>query len=422
MKKGKGKIDMNSELLFESIGYLEDELIERSEESVSPSRKLWIRWSVAAACMALLAGGAAYSGLKVVPFIPKDADELYMQSLSSISDSSGEDDMVILPSGSMDVKQMEADQEMEEASDFQKDGLSNSAPMMSDAELEASSSLFIEAKAEPFVSIEEMTKKTRQKEDVASDKSGTGKEHTEVKQMSRAFIRCTLNLGSDTAYTMLYTLSEINDDLSQDVLKASMGGSLAEYMKIQSSEIAEAPAYEFYRVSGHKELQYVILHDTGNDKYNLLEFDCIQSDNYAYGEILELMYGIYSADDIARIVSRPSEMDNTDAGKAQKQAIGELEITDKEDTLSFYNAFSTMTCYGSNRWDMVLNSRDDTPNATLEGARLERYLTIETKQGNQIDTMRYTALGGMFYESGGIAYSALSEADAEKMAEMLKIK
>ena len=382
---------MNSELLFESIGYLEDELIERSEESVNTGRRLWIRWSVAAACMALLAGGAVYSGLKVAPFIPKDADELYMQSLSSISDSSREDDIVLLPSGSMDAKQMDADQEME-------------------------------AEAEPFVSIVEMAEKTRQKEDVVSDTSESLKQHDVMTQMSLAFIRCTLNLDSDTAYTVLYTFSEMNDDLSQDVLKVSIGGSMSEYMNIQSPEIAETPAYEFYRVSGHKELQYVILYDPGIDKYNLLEFDSIQGDDYAYGEVLELMYGIYSADDIVRIVSRPSEMDNTDAGKAQKQAIGELEITDKEDILAFYNAFSTMTCYGSSRWDLVLNSRDDTPNATLEGARLERYLIIETIQGNQIDAMRYTALGGMFYESGGIAYSALSEEDAEKMAEILKIK
>ena len=413
---------MNSECLFESIGYLEDELIERSEESVNTGRRLWIRWSVAAACMALLAGGAVYSGLKVTPFTQKDADELYMQSLCSISGSSEEDDIALLPSGSMDAKQMDANQEMEVASDFQKDGLSSSTQMMSAAELEASSSLFIEAESEPFVNIGEMAKKTRQKEDVTSDESETGKEHAEVTQMSRAFIRCTLNLGSDTAYTMLYTLSETNDDLSQDVLKASVGGSLAEYMKYQGSEIAEAPAYEFYRVSGHKELQYVILYDPRNDNYDLLKFDCIQGDDYAYGDVLELMYGIYSADDIARIVSRPSEMDNTDAGKTQKQAIGELEITDKEDILAFYNAFSNMTCYGSSRWDMVLNSRDDTTNATLEGARLERYLTIETTQGNRIDTMKYTALGGMFYESGGIAYSALSEEDAARMAEILKIK
>lgn len=416
-------MDMNSECLFESIGYLEDELIERSEESVNTGRRLWIRWSVAAACMALLAGGAVYSGLKVALFMPKDADELYMQSLSSISDSLGEEDMALLPSESIKVKQMDADQEMEAESDFQKDGLgADIAQMLSDSELEGSSSFFKEAEAEPFVGIEEMTEKTRSKEDVVSDASESLKQQNVMTQMSSAFIRCTLNLGSDTAYTMLYTFSEINDDLSQDVLKASVGGSLAEYMGYQGSEIAEAPAYEFYRVSGHKELQYVILYDSGNDKYNLLKFDCIQGDNYAYRDVLELMYGIYSVDDIARIVSRPSEMDNTDGGKAQKQAIGELEITDKEDILAFYNAFSTMTCYGSGRWDIILNSRDDTPNATLEGARLERYLTIETTQGNQIDAMRYTALGGMFYESGGIAYSALSEEDAAKMAEMLKIK
>lgn len=386
---------MNSECLFESIGYLEDELIERSEASANTGRRLWIRWSVAAACMALLAGGAAYSGLKVAPFTSKDADELYMQSLSSINDSSEEDSRKLLPSESMD-----ADQEMESDS----------------------SSLFIEAEAEPFVSIGEMAVKTRANENVFTDASEDVKKSNEMTQMSRAFVRCTLNLGSDTAYAMLYTISEINGDLSQDVLKASMGGSLTEYMKTQSSEMTETPAYEFYRVSGHKELQYVILYDPGNDNYSLLKFDCIQGDNFSYGDVLELVYGIYSADDIARIVSRPSEMDNTDAGKAQKQAIGELEITDKEDILAFYNAFSTMTCYGPSRWDMVLNSRDDTPGATLEGARLERYLIIETAQGNRIDAMRYTALGGMFYESGGIAYSALSEEDAAKMAEMLKIE
>jgi len=57
-----------------------------------------------------------------------------------------------------------------------------------------------------------------------------------------------------------------------------------------------------------------------------------------------------------------------------------------------------------------------------ESVRLGRYLTLRLDNGVSIDTLKYTAVSGMFYEYGGIAYNRLSASDKELVDKLLGIE
>ncbi len=204
----------------------------------------------------------------------------------------------------------------------------------------------------------------------------------------------------------------------------------------------------YYRVAGHEDLQYLIYKEThavydgeGTYAYNedgelieadyyfLLKFICFDSEEYAYSDVLRLVYQIDSAEDIKQILVKPSKADNSDTGKALQDEIGESTVTDAAEIETFYEILSSITCYGSDRWDLIdLGSWDIAADSTVNDdsqtysrVLLERYLTLTTDYGNEIDGLKYTAYSGMFYEFSGIAYSALDEEQAELICEILGI-
>ncbi|MBD5534240.1 MAG: hypothetical protein HDQ99_00935 [Lachnospiraceae bacterium] len=86
---------------------------------------------------------------------------------------------------------------------------------------------------------------------------------------------------------------------------------------------------------------------------------------------------------------------------------------------------SSLTCYGSDRWDIInYGSADAATDGTgpLDAVRLGRYLSLVTEYGNEIDSLKYTAVSDMFYEFSGIAYNTLSEEQAQKMCEIFGIE
>ena len=58
----------------------------------------------------------------------------------------------------------------------------------------------------------------------------------------------------------------------------------------------------------------------------------------------------------------------------------------------------------------------------LNAVRLGRYLTLETSAGTVIDSLKYTAAGGQFYEYGGIAYAPLDPETAAAVTSLLGIE
>lgn len=196
------------------------------------------------------------------------------------------------------------------------------------------------------------------------------------------------------------------ESVDSSILKESTGS------KVEGTQ-------NWYKVSGHEDMQYLIYDDNG--EYSLWIFNSFQSESYAYNDVLQLIYNIDSAEDITEIIVAPATMDNTDEGKAIQNEIGTTTIADDEDINILYDVLSELTCYGSDHWDMI-GLGGDSPSAMQEQVRAGRYLTLITSQGMKIDTLKYTGISGMFYEYSGIAYSALTLEEKSAIEEILNIE
>lgn len=187
------------------------------------------------------------------------------------------------------------------------------------------------------------------------------------------------------------------------VLKASIG-----------SEVEGAQ--NWYRVSGHEDMQYLILEK--EDEYSLWKFYAFQSENYSYNDVLKNIYNIQSAEDIEKIVVTPANMDNSDEGKALQNQIGTKTITDRESIKAIYDVLTGLTCYGDNNWEMI----GLLDGSLLNQVRVGRYLTIITSQGMEVDRIKYTGVSHTFYEYGGIAYDWLVEEEYMVVEKILGIE
>ena len=180
---------------------------------------------------------------------------------------------------------------------------------------------------------------------------------------------------------------------------------------------------EWHYVSGHSDLQYLIRND--GQESSLWKFQCFDSSEYPYNDVLKLVYQIDSADAITEIEVEPARMDNTDAGKKIQEEVGTRKITDRAAIETIYEVLSGMTCYGSGQWERIdygnVEAASDGQTPSHEAVRLGRYLSITTEYGNVIDGLKYTAVSEVFYEFSGIAYSPLTEEQAAGICEIIGI-
>lgn len=222
----------------------------------------------------------------------------------------------------------------------------------------------------------------------------------------------TMQISVD-GYTAIYEGVDVSDrDMFSEMLYASKGAALSEES-------------DFYYVSGHTDKQYLIqMQDT---ELSLWKFLCFDAESYSYRDVLEGIYGVYSADGIAEVIVSAGNMDNTAEGLRIQQEIGTLAVTDREDIAIVYQILSGMTCYGMDNWDKIqTGSRDADASGAMkeldehQEVRMTRYLTIVTPY-NEIDSLKYTAASGMFYEFNGIAYEALLVDDAKALNRIFRI-
>ena len=210
---------------------------------------------------------------------------------------------------------------------------------------------------------------------------------------------------------------------------AQYSGFYTEVPSAGSSVLAESMGKsidnteEWHYVSGHSDLQYLIRND--GQESSLWKFQCFDSSEYPYNDVLKLVYRIDSADAITEIEVAPARMDNTDGGKKIQEEVGTRKITDRAAIETIYEVLSGMTCYGSGQWERIdygnVEAAGDGQTPSHEAVRLGRYLSITTDYGNVIDGLKYTAVSDMFYEFSGIAYSPLTEEQAASICEIVGI-
>lgn len=234
------------------------------------------------------------------------------------------------------------------------------------------------------------------------------------------------------SYVNISMLLASNEGVEEQALKIELveiENYSAHYYKVSSVESdilresigreVQGTQQKWYKVSGHEDMQYLI--SSNNNEYSLWKFESFQKESYPYSDVLQTIYNIHSAEDIAKIIVTPANMDNTDEGQAIQDEIGTSIVTDDKSIETIYNVLSGLTCYGGNHWNKI-GLGDDTPSAMLNQVRAGRYLTMVTSQGMEIDTLKYTGISGMFYEYGGIAYSALTMEEKTAVEKILNIE
>lgn len=195
-----------------------------------------------------------------------------------------------------------------------------------------------------------------------------------------------------------------------------------------------ADSRAWYIPAGTTNLKYLILQDSEGN-YSLWVFSSFIVDegaSYTYGDVLKTIYGVNSAEDIVRITTTPSTGSNTDLGKSIQKEIGTSIYTDRESIEIFYQIAENVVCYGvdseskgdpnRNRFSYSFSTDEQDKLSTGESTYGTRFIKITLADGTTIDSWKYSALSGSFFEYGGIFTQPLSDEDVYKLNDIFDIK
>jgi hypothetical protein len=188
----------------------------------------------------------------------------------------------------------------------------------------------------------------------------------------------------------------------------------------------------WYYTSDTDNLKYLI-QKTSDGSLSLWTFSAFVVDNgdtYTYGDVLSIIYGVESAEDIASITSSPSIASNTDLGQKIQKEVGTHTYSNQEDIATFYNIVKNVVCFGTDSESLADENRFTYSFSTDSKDKLTsgeitygtRYLTVTLKNGTTIDSWKYNALSGSIFEYGGIFTQPLAENDVYALNDIFGIK
>ncbi len=202
--------------------------------------------------------------------------------------------------------------------------------------------------------------------------------------------------------------------------------------KFVGTEYLKTGALVWYIPEGTDNLKYLICKDADNTLtlWMFTSFETSEGETYTYGDVLTIIYGVHSTADIVSITTSPIRSNNIALGKEIQNEVGTKTYTDLEDISLFYNIANEIICYGVCNDNPADNTRFTYSFSTDENDKLTsgestygtRCISIEFADGTILDSWKYSALSGSFFEYGGIFTEPLEESDVYELNELFGIK
>ena len=202
--------------------------------------------------------------------------------------------------------------------------------------------------------------------------------------------------------------------------------------KIVGTEYLKTGALVWYLPEGTDNLKYLICKDADNalTLWMFTSFEMSEGETYTYGDVLTIIYGVHGEADIVSITTSPIRSNNTVLGKEIQNEVGTKTYTDLDDISLFYNIANEIICYGVCNDNPADNTRFTYSFSTNENDKLTsgestygtRCISIEFADGTILDSWKYSALSGSFFEYGGIFTEPLEESDVYELNELFGIK
>lgn len=174
---------------------------------------------------------------------------------------------------------------------------------------------------------------------------------------------------------------------------------------------------DWYLPADSDDLKYLIRQGAESSS-TLWAFLAFEAPPYTYGEVLETIYNVHSAEDIDSITTHPAQDDNTPEGRLQQEEVGTHTYDAREDITAFYNIIKDVQCLGLDSGTGADIARFEDGSITYD----RRWLTVTLADGTTIDNWKYDAGPGAFYEFNGIGTVPLSDEDAQTLRTLFHIQ
>lgn len=235
------------------------------------------------------------------------------------------------------------------------------------------------------------------------------------------------NYGTDD--TVHYTNVGIADMIACYNEVSIDGNKLEKYI---GEQYKTADSSIWYLPVGVTDLKYLIRQENGGDcsLWVFSDFVINEGEFYTYGDVLKTIYGVTGADDLVSIVTTPSNNNNTDLGRAIQAKVGTNEYTERESIEAFYDIVSNVVCYGADstsdaddtRFTYSFSTDDKDKLTSGESTYGTRFIKVALKSGTTVDSWKYNALSGCFFEYGGIFTEPLTDEAVNKLNNIFGIK
>jgi hypothetical protein len=228
------------------------------------------------------------------------------------------------------------------------------------------------------------------------------------------------NLRGTTDFNSM--LGKWNADTAAIMTSIPVDGWTAQYEQMNISgnklehyvgnEYLKEDSVTWYLPEGVDNLKYLIQKDADGSLtlWVFTSFETDENETYTYGDVLSVIYGVESAEDIVSITAAPSNADSTDLGQQIQKEVGTHTYSDREDIAAFYDIAEKVVCFGAdsesvadeNRFTYSFSTDSEDKLTSGESTYATRSITVTLKNGTTIDSWQYDALSGSFFEYGGV--------------------